>query len=137
MSNFISKSGKYLARNYKYIILITLILVLFILNLEKQINEYQMNKDVVGTYIMGEAVTGNAEYFVFDNNNYYCRYKQFNVIQEGEYEKIHGNVYILNNELKEYIVYSNDEIFYFNQDDVCFYSRIDDIPLFINVQQNK
>lgn len=137
MKNFISKAEKYLVKNYKYIILIILILIililiLFILNVEKQVN-----KNIVGTYIMGEAITGDAEYFVFDNNNYYCRYKQFDVLEEGEYEKIHDNIYVLNNKSKEHIVKNNDEIYYFNQEEVYFYSRIDDAPIFINVHSEK
>lgn len=123
MKKFIISAEGYLLRNYKYIILIILLFILFILNVEKQNKlNYLLNKDITGTYITGEAITGDAEYLVFSDNNY-CKYKQFNIIQEGEYEKAHDNVYILNNELKEYIVHSNNEIYYFNlkQNEVYIY----------------
>lgn len=139
MKKFIFSAEGYLLRNYKYIILIILLFILFILNVEKQNKlNYLLNKDFTGTYITGEAITGDAEYFVFSDNNY-CKYKQFNIIQEGEYEKAHDNVYILNNELKEYIVHSNNEIYYFNlkQNEVFIYRKIADNSLYINVPNTK
>ncbi len=138
MKKIIINSEVYLKRNYKYIILITLLTILFILNVEKQgrLNEYQLNKNITGTYISGEAeaITKDVEYFVFSDNSY-CRYKQFNILQEGEYEKAHDNIYVLNNELKEYIVHSNNEIYYFNlkQNDIYIYHKISDHLLYINV----
>lgn len=139
MKKFIFTAEGYLLRNYKYIILIILLFILFILNVEKQNKlNYLLNKDITGTYITGEAISGDAEYLVFSDNNY-CKYKQFNIIQEGEYEKAHDNVYILNNELKEYIVHSNNEIYYFNlkQNEVFIYRKIADNSLYINVPNTK
>lgn len=107
------------------------------MNLEKnsKLNEILINKDIIGTYIMGNELTGDAEYFVFDKDNYYYRYKQSNFIEKGKYEKIHDNVYILKNDLKEYVVHNNEEIYFLNlkQNDVRFYSKIADNSLFINV----
>ena len=131
-----NNTGKYILKNAKYIALIILLLILFLLNVEKQnrLNELLIDKGIQGTYIMGDEMSGDAEYLVFDETNYY-RYKQFNFLEKGEYENINKNVYILKKEPKEYVVYNKQEIYFFNlkQNSVQFYSKIDDIPLFINV----
>lgn len=105
-------------------------------NVDKQniLNELLMNKEIIGTYIMGDEKV-DAEYFVFDKDNNYYRYKQFQFLENGQYENIHDDLYILKNDSKEYIVYNNEDIYYFNseQNNVRFYSKIADNSLFINV----
>jgi len=133
---FINKTGEFIFKNAKYIALFILLFILFFLNVEKQnrLNEILINNDIQGTYIMGDEKLGDTEYLVIDETNYY-RYKQFNFMEEGEYENIHKNVYLLKKEPKEYIVYNNQEIYFFNlkQNGVDIYSKIDDNSLFINV----
>lgn len=75
---------------------------------------------------------------MFTDGKYY-RYKQFESIEEGEYEKIKQNLYVLKNELKEYIVHNNNDIYYFNikQKEVFIYSKIDDNCILINYPLNK
>nr|WP_312577675.1 hypothetical protein [Sedimentibacter sp.] len=133
---FINETRKYVYKNAKYIALLILLLILFFLNVEKQnrLNELLIDKGIQGTYIMGNEISGDAEYLVFDETNYY-RYRQFNFLDKGEYENINRNVYVLKKEPKEYIVYNKQEIYFFNlkQDSVQFYTKIKDVPLFINV----
>lgn len=133
---FINKIGRYILKNDKFIALSILVLILFLLNVDKQnkLNELLMNKEIIGTYIMGDEKV-DAEYFVFDKDNNYYRYKQFQFLENGKYENIHDDLYILKNDSKEYIVYNNEDIYYFNseQNNVRFYSKIADNSLFINV----
>lgn len=133
---FVSNTKEFIFKNAKYISLLTLLVILFFLNVEKQnrLNELLIDKGIKGTYIMGDEMSGDAEYLVFDKTNYY-RYKQFNFLEKGEYENIDKNVYILKKDPKEYVVYNKQEIYFFNfkQNSVHFYTKIEDIPLFINV----
>jgi len=138
MKNLINKKIKYFEKNYKYIILLLLIILLFVINIKTKNALNVLNKKINGTYMMGEEITGDAEYFVLTDSKYY-RYKQFENIEEGEYEKVKQNLYVLKNGLKEYIVHNSNEIYYFNikQNEIFIYSKIDDNCIFINYSPGK
>lgn len=131
---FINKIAKCIYRNIAYVFLIVLVIVLFFLNLDKQ---SRLSGNMVGTYVMGDEKSEDAEYFVLDKNNNYYRYKQFQFLEEGTYEEIYDNVFALNETENRYIVYNNEEIYYFDSDGVRSYGRIAEIPLFVNVPDRK
>lgn len=67
----------------------------------------------------------------------FYRYKQFQLLDTGIYQKIYDNVYILKSDnIDEYIVYSNERFYFYDrkQNNVLIYSRISNDPTFINIK---
>ncbi|WP_312698853.1 hypothetical protein [Sedimentibacter sp.] len=125
---------KHLRKNYGYIFLLSIIIILIITNVKAKKDLNDLNKKITGTYIMGEEISRDAEYFVLTDKEYY-RYKQFENIEEGEYEKIDNNLYVLKNDYEEYFVHNSNEIYYFNikQNKVQIYSKKSDNSILINI----
>lgn len=60
MKRFINM--EYFDKNYKYIFFLLIIILLVVLNVKTKNAINNLNKKINGTYIMGEEITGDAEY---------------------------------------------------------------------------
>lgn len=104
-------------------------------------NSSASDKPIVGTYCTSNGPSGNGIYFCFERDGNYVIYKQFNVIENGTYKKENNNIYLLKksgNDKSQYIIYNdNDSIHYVDSsNNVTYFSRIGDIPTYINVQKS-
>ncbi len=104
-------------------------------------NSYKnMPKSVVGTYCAGDQKSEDAKYIALQNDGGYIIYEQFNLIEKGSYKKEHENIFSLTpenkDEIMQWIIYNErDLIYYINSlDSPAVFSRISDIPTYINLQ---
>lgn len=136
MKNIIYKTKKFIFKNITFIIMFILLFISLFSNINKQneLNDIMMNKNITGTYIMGDEKSEDAEYIVFEKNVYY-KYKQFQFLEKNNYENYYNNIYKLKTVPNSYIVHENNEIYFFNlsKNTVNLYSKISDKSLFINV----
>lgn len=96
--------------------------------------------NIVGTYCYGEE-KDNGEYLTFLDDKTYIHYKQFSVLDEGNYFEDYENIYILkaNEQLNEIkIIFIGDTIYYNNADnDIKVYKKISNTPMLININNNQ
>lgn len=107
------------------------------IKLKSKLDKILTISNIKGTY-QNENIL-DPEYFVFSEGEFY-RYKQFQLLDKGTYEKIYDNVYILkSSHIDEYIVYSNEKFHFYDRDKnhIMLYSKISNIPTFINVDIRK
>lgn len=135
MINFISKVKLYILKNSITIVLFILLLVSIFYNikLKNQLDGFITIRNIRGTY-QNENVL-DPEYFVFSDGEFY-RYKQFQLLDNGTYENIYDNVYIMKSDnIDEYIIYSNDKFHFYDRknDFVTKYTKISNVPTYINI----
>lgn len=90
---------------------------------------------VVGTFMAGRPESG-AEYFVFDQDGNYYIYKQGEPFIEKGIYKNEGEAVLLEHEGESReVAFINQNIYDFKRQDnrIYTYARIDDVPVFINV----
>ncbi|NLY68039.1 MAG: hypothetical protein GX069_10835 [Tissierellia bacterium] len=131
MKDFISK-------NKMPVILIILLLISFYYNfkLKGELDKILTIKNINGTYILENQHIHDPEYFVFMEGKFY-RYKQFQLLDEGTYEKIYDNVYILkSHNIDECIVFCNESFYFYDRsiNEILLYSKTSHIPTFMNLK---
>lgn len=119
----------------------------FSVKTKTELNKYTMKKDIRGTFISISDLSkmmrdSNAQYFVFDGEGKFYKYKQLGVLEKGTYKNTHDDVYLITlkdengDNINYHIVYNTSEHLYFydnKEDDIFKFSRISDIPAFFNV----
>jgi len=144
MKNIIYKTKMFVINHYSILILL-LFLILSIswnINMLNKLGKYENR--LYGTYMMQGQSMGESEYFVFEKDKFY-HYIQFKVLDKGDYNEVSENVYSLKgeNEINDFIikgVLKNNEVIYFkdkNMNNINIYSKISDVPTFINVEIKK
>lgn len=125
----------FLKKNIIIIILMILLLASFFYNLKLRNDIYNItNVDIVGTFSTENE--HDAEYFVFTKDGTFYNYKQFKLLQKGTYE-IDEHILTLNcNDIQKHVVFGNKNIYYFNnaENNIFKYSKINETPLFINLE---
>lgn len=126
-------------RVVSFILLVALIISLAI-NTYTLTSHKDYSGNIVGTYCCGEE-KDNGEYLTFRDDKTYIHYKQFSVLDEGNYVEDYENIYILNeneqsNEIK--IIFIGDTIYYNNADnDIKVYKKLSNTPMLININNNQ
>lgn len=124
----------------------TLVLLFFLIlsvfsniNMKNKLDKYENN--IYGTYINQGKGIDESEYFVFEKDKFY-HYMQFKLLDKGDYNEVYENVYFLkgDNQINDFVikgVMNGTNVIYFNNRDlnsVNIYSKISDIPTFINIE---
>ncbi|WP_291566481.1 hypothetical protein [Clostridium sp. UBA2485] len=99
---------------------------------------------IYGTYIGQGQSMDELEYFVFEKDKFY-HYIPFKLLDKGDYNEVYENVYFLkgDNEINDFIikgVMKDNEVIYFkdkNLNNINIYSKISDVPTFINIEIKK
>ncbi|WIV13504.1 hypothetical protein [Proteiniborus sp. MB09-C3] len=143
MKKNISKIVSFSSKNSKILVLTILLLIsaFYNIKLKNELDKFLIKGNIKGTYGIenGNQQYPEYEYFVFITGNFY-RYKQFEMLDEGTYENIYDNIYILKSDnTDEYIIYSNEKFHFYDRkrSDVLAYSRVSYEPLFVNVKRNR
>lgn len=116
------------------ICIIIFLLIFYCTTLKIKLDKYTVQKDIRGTFMIVENQM-DSEYFVFMDGVFY-RYKQFELLDEGVYEKEYDNVYTLRSKnIDECITYFDEKFYFYDRAKnlIIRFSKIDDIPSFINV----
>jgi len=126
-------------RKYKLIIVVLLVILAFsvIFNIYFICGNKNDDSSIIGTYMYGDEK--NGEYLVFQDNERYILYKQFDIISEGSYSS-EDNLYELkeNDVSKNKAIICDDTIYYINNDgNVKAYQRISEVPMLINIKENQ
>lgn len=114
----------------------TLVLVLLALSLLGNLTlasimrESKREKSLVGTYCTGDGRQPGGEYLVFTQDGAYTRYRQLEAPEEGAYRQ-DGHVFYLDAVAGHYD--GKDTVVLFTGQDAAAYSRLSDIPMYINV----
>ena len=120
---------------YKNFVIILLGLLL-LASIAYQIHR-EFDRGIVGTYIHGNELSGDALYIVFDSHGAFVKYHQFQILQYGFYESRGDNIYILsaNSEASTSVLYKRNTIYTFHEhDEILVFRRMSNIPVFINVE---
>lgn len=131
--------------NYYFAIILSFLLIMSLysnVNMRSKLSKYQSG--IYGTYSRQGQSMDEIEYFVFEKDKFY-HYISFKLLDKGDYNKIYENVYSLkgSNELDYFIikgVLEDNEVIYFNDNDlnnINVYSKISDVPTFINIDIKK
>lgn len=143
MKKIISKIVSFTSKNSKILVLTILLLIsaFYNIKLKNELDKFLIKGNIKGTYGTenGNQQDPEYEYFVFVKGNFY-RYKQFEMLDEGTYENIYDNIYILKSDnTDEYIIYSNEKFHFYDRkrSDVLAYSKISRAPTFVNVKRNR
>lgn len=103
--------------------------------------ERSILKNVIGTYICEvNNNPGNSLYLSLEKNGDYLLYKQFQTISKGKYVEQDKKVIILEGEdgQKEYVFFDGQDTIYCTVNpDGYVYERISNVPLYINLKQDK
>ena len=106
---------------------------------------HERRDSIVGTYCTGEGFSDNDKYIVFQKDSSYMIYRQFEIIEEGKYSAVdinNANIFTLisnDNAFRHFIAYyqPNAVSLFENDNNVVSFTRISDIPTFINLQNSK
>lgn len=106
---------------------------------------HERRDSIVGTYCTGEGFSDNDKYIVFQKDSSYMIYRQFEIIEEGKYSAVdinNANIFTLisnDNAFRHFIAYyqPNAVCLFENDNNVVSFTRISDIPTFINLQNPK
>jgi len=134
-----SKDISFISKNSTILVLITLLSVSFFFNIKfkTELDKFLIKENIKGTYIMQVQDISNSKYLVFTKDKFY-RYKQFEELEEGSYENVYDDIYVLKNDnADEYIIYSNEKLYSYNrnQNNILIYSKTSSIPMFINAKK--
>lgn len=144
MRNIIYKIKMFII-NYFFILILLLFLILsifFNINMRNKLSKYE--NTIYGTYMrQGESID-ELEYFVFEKDKFY-HYIPFKLLDKGDYDEIYENVYFLkgDNNINDFIikgVVKDNEVIYFkdkNLNNINVYSKISNMPTFINIEIKK
>ncbi len=150
MKNF-SNLTSFIGKHFLTITLAIAFLMIFSFSVKTktELNKYTMKKDIRGTFISVSDLSKippyngpNTQYFVFDREGKFYKYKQLGVLEKGTYKNTHDDVYLISlkdengDNINYHIVYNTSEHLYFydnKEDDIFKFSRISDIPTFLNV----
>ncbi|GAA0122167.1 hypothetical protein UT300018_14830 [Clostridium faecium] len=144
MKNIIYKIKIFII-NHFFILILLLFLILsvfFNINAQNKLNKYK--NTIYGTYMRQGQSMDELEYFVFEKDKFY-HYIPFKLLDKGDYNEIYENVYFLkgNNDINDFIikgVIKDNEVIYFKDKDpnnINIYSKISDVPTFINMEIKK
>ena len=94
---------------------------------------------VAGTYCTGEQVSASAEYYVFEQDGGYCRYRQNQMLERGSYVQTREEIYTLTCETAEprelQVICREGRIYRCGLDGaIAVYDRISDVPVYLNVE---
>ncbi|MEW9121633.1 MAG: hypothetical protein AB2421_02895 [Thermotaleaceae bacterium] len=128
---------EFISKNITVLILSTLLLVSvsYSIKTKTELDEFLIKKDIKGTYAMQNENINDSEYFVFVKDCFY-RYKQFELLDEGAYENIYDNIFVLKRDnINEQIIFTNEKIYFFDRErnSISVYSKISNVPTFINI----
>lgn len=144
MKNIIYKIKIFII-NHFFILILLLFLILsvfFNINAQNKLNKYK--NTIYWTYMRQGQSMDELEYFVFEKDKFY-HYIPFKLLDKGDYNEIYENVYFLkgNNDINDFIikgVIKDNEVIYFKDKDpnnINIYSKISDVPTFINMEIKK
>lgn len=143
MKKIISKIVSFSSRNSKILVLTILLFLSAIYNikLKNELDKFLIPGNIKGTYGIenGNQQDPEYEYFVFVTGDFY-RYKRSEMLDEGTYENIYDNIYILKSDkTDEYIIYSNEKFHFYDRkrNNILTYSKITREPIFVNVRRNR
>lgn len=141
MKKVVYKIKMFILNNFfTLILLFFLILSVFSnISMQNKLDKYENN--IYGTYINQGKGIDESEYFVFEKDKFY-HYMQFKLLDKGYYNEVYANVYFLkgDNQINDFVikgVMNDTNVIYFNNRDlnsVNIYSKISDIPTFINIE---
>lgn len=98
-------------------------------------------KSPIGTYCTGNGISENDRYLVLQKDGSYVLYKQFELIEKGNYWSNDSSIYSLipeSDSLEHSIVYNTDTIYFFDSyRGVIIYTKIDSVPTYINLPNFK
>ena len=94
---------------------------------------------VAGTYCTGEQVSASAEYYVFEQDGGYCRYRQNQMLERGSYVQTREEIYTLTCETAEprelQVICREGRIYRCGLDGaIAVYDRFADVPVYLNVE---
>lgn len=141
MKKVVYKIKMFILNNFfTLILLFFLILSVFSnISMQNKLDKYENN--IYGTYINQGKGIDESEYFVFEKDKFY-HYMQFKLLDKGDYNEVYENLYFLkgDNQINDFVikgVMNGNNVIYFNNRDlnsVNIYSKISDIPTFINIE---
>lgn len=104
------------------------------------LDECSIQKDISGTFstLPPDSPDDDNEYFVFSDGGF-LRYKQFEILDEGSYEKFSDYAYLLKSpETDECITLSNKAFYLYDREKnvVLKFMKFSDTPIFINLKTN-
>lgn len=144
MKNIIYKIKIFIINHFSILILLLFLIlsVFFNINAQNKLNKYK--NTIYGTYMRQGQSMDELEYFVFEKDKFY-HYIPFKLLDKGDYNEIYENVYFLkgNNDINDFIikgVIKDNEVIYFKDKDpnnINIYSKISDVPTFINMEIKK
>jgi len=125
-----------------FLLLFLILSVFFNVNMQNKLSKYQ--NTIYGTYARQGQSMDKLEYFVFEKDKFY-HYIPFKLLDKGDYNEVYEKVYFLkgNNEINDFIikgVMKDNEVIYFRDKDlnnINIYSKISDVPIFINIEIKK
>ena len=87
----------------------------------------------------GEQVSASAEYYVFEQDGGYCRYRQNQMLERGSYVQTREEIYTLTCETAEprelQVICREGRIYRCGLDGaIAVYDRISDVPVYLNVE---
>jgi hypothetical protein len=143
MKNIIYKIKTFII-NHFFILVLLLFLILSVfynINMGNKLSKYE--NAIYGTYMRQGQSMDELEYFVFEKDKFY-HYIPFKLLDNGDYNEVHENVYFLKGDkLNDFIikgVIKDNEVIYFrdkNLNNINIYSKISDVPTFINIEIKK
>lgn len=89
----------------------------------------------VGTYICGDE-TENATYIILTSDHEYCRYQQYQVLEEAGYTTEETGIITVEDDQNTVLIYSDSGLHFIRDGKVDFYRKKSDTPTFINVDQS-
>lgn len=144
MKNIIYKIKMFIINHFFILVLLFFLIlsVFYNINMRNKLSKYE--NAIYGTYMRQGQSMDELEYFVFEKDKFY-HYIPFKLLDNGDYNEMYENVYFLkgNNKLNDFIikgVIKDNEVIYFkdkNLDNINIYSKISDVPTFINIEIKK
>lgn len=124
-----------------FLVVVVLLAISLITNLYLiTYNSVEKKISIVGTYCSGKQELENTEYITFDKNGKYIMYKQFEVLEKGNYSLQKEKVISLessDNSITNVLMGEGSVIYYIDKmSDIKCLNKISDIPTYININDN-
>jgi len=141
MKKVVYKIKMFILNNFFTLILLFFLILSVFSNISMQNKLDKYENSIYGTYINQGKGIDESEYFVFEKDKFY-HYMQFKLLDKGDYNEVYENLYFLkgDNQINDFVikgVMNGNNVIYFNNRDlnsVNIYSKISDIPTFINIE---
>lgn len=89
----------------------------------------------VGTYICGNE-TEDATYIVLTTDHEYCRYQQYQMLEEADYTMDETGMIAVEGDENTVLIYSDRGLYFIRDGKADLYEKKSDTPTFVNVDRS-